>query len=642
MACTCNSNDCVQLTLADGTVICECEITVPAQRCPEGCETIVDTQGYAKCKCLETKAPTLEKLKVPIELTDTTYFKDVSWTVSYDPKSKAWISFHDWHPELVFPSLNHFLTTKTIDNDVPYCPPGYTYDAVTNTCCQTLSGSLPAIVTWEDLPAIVSIDNTPCLLDVVISIDTSGSVGGPTSAVGSACVNFVNTCINTFAAEMNAGNIQVGLVSWSSSGTIVSLNGKTMSNDTSINYGNELIGAWFNGGTNVEVGLVKASQALDDTANSSLGDRSTQPNFKRVIILVTDTTTAPPANVGCTFQGIPNQEVYACFVGPGAPPDASVLSDISCNLPAFEFAMTPATSDTVATQIASGVCNNPPACNCPAGYTMIGSCNPDNPPICRKLECGCPPEPNPNIVYTTTGQCDDIYQVANPDYINTLPLICNYNYSDCVTPSFKRGSMWKHNVRCDLYANYYGVNYPWEIEFVETVGQTVNTIRSIEYQLESYIYKGNLAYGCGDRFHDLDFNFDHAIIHNTEQTSGLLTLNLSPKNNVPLITQYPIINTGDIDILYSKEENKFRFNQFFDITKDRGEFNSGVNQSIFITQLNGYIRDLNAANLDYNKSALQHKKFRHYWNKVILRKNVSGNRKMLLKLANTKINTSIR
>jgi len=211
-----------------------------------------------------------------------------------------------------------------------------------------------------------------------------------------------------------------------------------------------------------------------------------------------------------------------------------------------------------------------------------------------------------------------------------------------IEPSYEFGGIWKHNVRCDLFANYYDEDHPWEVEWVETVGQVVNTVRSIEYQLESYIYKGNLDNDCGDRFHDLDWNFDEAILYNTEQVSGLLTLVLDPKNDVPLITDYPIITGNDIEILYSKEEQKYRFNQFWDITNNRGEFDPNANSSIFITQLNGYIRDLNQANLDYFKPAFQRKKFRHYWNKVILRKKISNNRKMLLKLANTKINMSFR
>jgi hypothetical protein len=160
--------------------------------------------------------------------------------------------------------------------------------------------------------------------------------------------------------------------------------------------------------------------------------------------------------------------------------------------------------------------------------------------------------------------------------------------------------------------------------------------------MEAYLYKGALPHDCGDRFHDLDWNFDEAIIYNTEQVSGLLKFNLTPKNDVPLITQYPIVGANDIEILYSKEEQKYRFNQFWDITYDRGEFNPGISNSIYLTQLNGYIRDLNTQNLNYNKNALQRKKFRHYWNKVVLRKNVSGDRKMILKLANTKLNQSHR
>ena len=35
---------------------------------------------------------------------------------------------------------------------------------------------------------------------------------------------------------------------------------------------------------------------------------------------------------------------------------------------------------------------------------------------------------------------------------------------------------------------------------------------------------------------------------------------------------YPIINANNIDILSSKVEHKFRFNQFWDVTNNRGEF----------------------------------------------------------------------
>lgn len=57
---------------------------------------------------------------------------------------------------------------------------------------------------------------------------------------------------------------------------------------------------------------------------------------------------------------------------------------------------------------------------------------------------------------------------------------------------------------------------------------------------------------------------------------------------------------------------------------------------IFNTAANGYVRELNAANLDYNKIATQRKKFRHYKNTVLLRRTVSGDRNMIVQLTNDK------
>ena len=405
-------------------------------------------------------------LQVPVELGDPFYFDDACWTVSYDPKAKAWISFHDWCPELTIPSINHFLTTKSIDLDDPYCPPGYTFNPATEACERAISESAPAVVTVQELEAIIT----------------------------------------------GSGNF------------------------------------------------------------------------------------------------------YKCDCPPG-----------------YTLVYPNTNTTPIHWTLANGDC-------APNGNGIYA-------PICRKVTCNCPPPPASWGTTTTTGQCDNVYLVGpngDPNYVNPNPLICNYFSLTTTDPSLRVGSIWRHNYRCDLYANYYGVDYPWEVELIENTGQMVNTIRSVEYQLESYVYKGDLYHGCGDdRWHDLDFNFDEAIIYNTEQVSGLLRLDLNPKEDPYSILQYPIINASDIQILYSKEEQKYRFNQFWDITNDRGEFTNSQ-QEIFITRLNGYIRDLNSNNLNYQKPEEQRKKFRHYYNKLILRRKNSGDRKMLLKLNNTKLVLSLR
>jgi len=203
--------------------------------------------------------------------------------------------------------------------------------------------------------------------------------------------------------------------------------------------------------------------------------------------------------------------------------------------------------------------------------------------------------------------------------------------------TIKDDGIWRHNDRCDSYCNFYGEDYPFEVGFQVDTTPTVVTLRNVEYLMQAYEFSEN----CRDRFHVLDFNFDEAIIYNSEQVSGLLKLNLEPKNNVSSLVEYPIVGLNNIDILYSKEEQKYRFNQFWDVTKDRGEY-SIANNTIWYTKPNGYVTDLNPNNLNYVKHEFQRKKFRHNNTRLLLRRTVSGNKKMMLLLSNTKVQISPR
>lgn len=200
-----------------------------------------------------------------------------------------------------------------------------------------------------------------------------------------------------------------------------------------------------------------------------------------------------------------------------------------------------------------------------------------------------------------------------------------------------QGGIWVHNQRSDLYCNYYEKDYPFEVEFRVHTGQSVQTLRSIEYIMEVYKYADNET----DRYHFLDFNFDEAVIYNTEQVSGLLNLKLNPKNNPLEMVGYPKVNLSSIDIIYSKVENKYRFDQFWDITDDRGEY-SNAQRMIWNTEPNGYVKTLNPLNLNYQKNPFQRKKFRHYMVTVLLRRKISGNKKMLVMIQNVKNQNSPR
>lgn len=197
----------------------------------------------------------------------------------------------------------------------------------------------------------------------------------------------------------------------------------------------------------------------------------------------------------------------------------------------------------------------------------------------------------------------------------------------------KDNSIYKHNENFNSFCNFYGIDYPFEIEFLSSNGQTVETVRSLEYLLEAYKYKNNGR----DKFHVLNENFDRLIVRNTEQISPLLTLvhgNPDPELNQSYPKKSESTNIG-YDIVFFKEENKYRVNQFWDSVKDRGEFtNSEVH--LFPTDESGYKNVINPVAIDIDKPEEQRKKFRHYWNKFRLIKTISGEIKFLSKLMNIK------
>ncbi len=203
----------------------------------------------------------------------------------------------------------------------------------------------------------------------------------------------------------------------------------------------------------------------------------------------------------------------------------------------------------------------------------------------------------------------------------------------------KDNGLWRHNQRRDSFCNFYGVDYPFEVEWIDSTGIQVTTMRNIEYYLECYKYSLDTL----DKFHLLDYNFDQAVIYNSEQTSGPLNLVLTPKNDPWGRLNFPFVDTLLLrtDILYSKEEQKYRFQPTGDITDDRGEF-TGVQRLIWNTDPNGYTRSLNPVNLNFAKSVFEKKKYRSYINRVSLVKQVSKDINMVVKVAITKQQLSMR
>lgn len=199
-----------------------------------------------------------------------------------------------------------------------------------------------------------------------------------------------------------------------------------------------------------------------------------------------------------------------------------------------------------------------------------------------------------------------------------IPSKTHFLTSNTVTDNGR--SVWRHNQRTDLFCNYYGQDHYFDVEYYVGTGMTDTTLQSLEIISESYNYKANQT----DKFQEYNGFFDRAMIHNPEQNSYMLNLTLKPWDNPYAITAYPFFTAGAYNMLYSKVENVYRLNNFYDFTDDRFQFGIGAVQAIQ-TAGNGVDFTLNNLYFNINKQWNQRKRFRYRGTKVLLRKNIVGN-----------------
>ena len=102
--------------------------------------------------------------KKKITFKDPLYFEEVSWTVSYSPKLKGWISFHDWHPNSILQTENHFITTKNNDKQSSLWKH--------NNRCDKYCNYYATQFTWDVEYAVVSGQNNTTLSSLEYGLES--------------------------------------------------------------------------------------------------------------------------------------------------------------------------------------------------------------------------------------------------------------------------------------------------------------------------------------------------------------------------------------------------------------------------------------------------------------------------------------
>lgn len=198
-------------------------------------------------------------------------------------------------------------------------------------------------------------------------------------------------------------------------------------------------------------------------------------------------------------------------------------------------------------------------------------------------------------------------------------------------------SLWHHNDNSGLFCNYYGTDYPFILELPLNTS-VVNTIENIEYWMDAYLYTVDFA---TDKYNQFYNGFDYSLIYNNEQSTLPLLLTQRPNNDPYGALHYPFITASGNNTLYNKVEQKYRFSTIRDYTSERGQNNLTTIQ-LKQTRANGYLWDINPNYLNFSKNQFQLKKIRHFNSKLLLKKNIVGNRSMSLRYVKTNTVNSFR
>ena len=148
----------------------------------------------------------------------------------------------------------------------------------------------------------------------------------------------------------------------------------------------------------------------------------------------------------------------------------------------------------------------------------------------------------------------------------------SYTASDYTTSSHVQsitGCIWRHLTNIQIYNQFYGVIYPYIIEYPFAYQYQDEILQNVKDYTKAYEYLPipDGVFNDNTRIEVDDKWFTHSILYNGQQSSGMLELVPKPKNNLQAYNKYPIFNTDSKTITYTKSDNFYQYNTFWALNK---------------------------------------------------------------------------
>lgn len=134
-------------------------------------------------------------------------------------------------------------------------------------------------------------------------------------------------------------------------------------------------------------------------------------------------------------------------------------------------------------------------------------------------------------------------------------------------------SLWSHLTNPLLYNHFYGCIHPYIIEYPFAYQYYDEVVQNIKDYTKAYTYLPaiNHRFDVNRKIQTDNKYFNKAILYNDQQSSGVLELVAKPVNNMKEYMLYPKFNSDSKSIIFTKSDNFYQFNTFWNIVKDKSE-----------------------------------------------------------------------
>jgi hypothetical protein len=172
-----------------------------------------------------------------------------------------------------------------------------------------------------------------------------------------------------------------------------------------------------------------------------------------------------------------------------------------------------------------------------------------------------------------------------------------YTYTQVTT-----ACLWRHLKNPTSYNYFYGNVEPYVIEYPFSYQFQDEILQNVKDFTRAYEYLPDID-GVFDECDKIEVDnkwFNKAVLYNGQQSTGVLELVPKPANNLKEYMKYPVYNTDNKVITYTKSDNFYQYNTFWSLVRDKkAPLFTRTCESLSVDKV------VNQANMDYSKRSFK-------------------------------------